>query len=199
MQVRLGAMRRMILFVISWSPCDRSRRCHGVGLPLPVDARLSAVLLLPVLVYVVTVASMVATSRAKIAQAQRWAVRMNAEAAAYLEGQPVVRVFGGAAASQPMRSSRPTNSLPSPATPWPNPDMDDDLLINEIPAGFLGNVDDDRQVVGKALQGRAEAADVPGVRDVVNRCHGSSRSRRRWGSRPAARSVSRIAVQSVEG
>jgi ATP-binding cassette subfamily B protein IrtA len=32
-------------------------------------------------------------------QAQRWAERMNGEAGAYLEGQPVIRVFGGAAAS----------------------------------------------------------------------------------------------------
>ena len=90
------------------------------------------------------------------------------------------------------------NSLPSPATPWPNPTWID-LLVDEIPAGFLGNVNDDRQVVRKAHQGRAEAGDVPGVGDVVNGCHGSSWSRRRWGSRPAARSVWRIAVESVDG
>jgi ATP-binding cassette subfamily B protein IrtA len=35
----------------------------------------------------------------RIHQAQRWAETMNNEAGAYLEGQPVIRVFGGAAAS----------------------------------------------------------------------------------------------------
>ncbi|WP_326626761.1 ATP-binding cassette domain-containing protein [Nonomuraea fuscirosea] len=63
------------------------------------DARLALVLFLPLLVYLVTVASMLAQSRAKIAQAQRWAERMNKEAAGYLEAQAVVRAFGGAAAS----------------------------------------------------------------------------------------------------
>ncbi|MBL7495737.1 ATP-binding cassette domain-containing protein [Frankia sp. CNm7] len=64
-----------------------------------VDWRLGLVLLVPVLVYIVTTAIMVVQSGAKIHQAQRWAERMNGEAAAYLEGQPVVRVFGGATAS----------------------------------------------------------------------------------------------------
>ncbi|MEV5888672.1 ABC transporter ATP-binding protein/permease [Nonomuraea fuscirosea] len=63
------------------------------------DARLALVLFLPLLVYLVTVASMLAQSRAKIAQAQRWAERMNKEAAGYLEAQAVVRAFGGATAS----------------------------------------------------------------------------------------------------
>jgi ATP-binding cassette subfamily B protein IrtA len=35
----------------------------------------------------------------RIPQSQRWAERMSGEAGAYLEGQPVIRVFGGAAAS----------------------------------------------------------------------------------------------------
>ena len=64
-----------------------------------VDWRLALVLFVPVLVYVVTMSVMVVQSGPKIGQAQRWAERMNGEAAAYLDGQPVIRVFGGAAAS----------------------------------------------------------------------------------------------------
>lgn len=64
-----------------------------------VDWRLALVLLVPVLVYVVIMAIMLVQSGPKVAEAQRWAERMNVEAAGYLEGQPVVRVFGGAAAS----------------------------------------------------------------------------------------------------
>ncbi len=64
-----------------------------------VDWRLALVLLLPVLVYIVAMAIMVVQSGARTAQAMRWAERMNVEAGAYLEGQPVIRVFGGATAS----------------------------------------------------------------------------------------------------
>ncbi|WP_066907514.1 ATP-binding cassette domain-containing protein [Millisia brevis] len=64
-----------------------------------VDWKLALLLLVPVLVYVLTTYTMVIRSGAKIQLAQRWATRMNGEAAGYLEGQPVVRVFGGAAAS----------------------------------------------------------------------------------------------------
>lgn len=64
-----------------------------------VDWRLALALFVPVLVYVVTMWVMVVQSGPKISQAQRWAERMNSEAGGYLEGQPVVRVFGGAAAS----------------------------------------------------------------------------------------------------
>ena len=64
-----------------------------------VDWRLALILFLPVLVYLATTAVMLMQSGAKTAQATRWAERMNGEAAAYLEGQPVIRVFGGAAAS----------------------------------------------------------------------------------------------------
>ncbi|ALJ21641.1 ABC transporter ATP-binding protein/permease [Microbacterium sp. No. 7] len=64
-----------------------------------VDWRLALLLFLPILVYVLTMSVMVVQSGAKTAQALRWAERMNSEAGAYLEGQPVVRVFGGAAAS----------------------------------------------------------------------------------------------------
>ncbi|MFF0488031.1 ABC transporter ATP-binding protein/permease [Nocardia sp. NPDC004068] len=64
-----------------------------------VDWRLALLLFVPVLVYIVTTAIMVVQSGPRTAQAARWAERMNTEAAAYLDGQPVIRVFGGAAAS----------------------------------------------------------------------------------------------------
>ncbi len=69
-----------------------------------VDWRLALVLLLPILVYIVTTWTMVYQSGPKITEASKWAERMNGEAAAYLEGQPVIRVFGGAAASSFRRS-----------------------------------------------------------------------------------------------
>lgn len=69
-----------------------------------VDWRLALILFVPLLVYVVTMSVMVVQSGAKIQQAQRWAERMNGEAAAYLDAQPVIRVFGGAAASSFQRS-----------------------------------------------------------------------------------------------
>lgn len=64
-----------------------------------VDWRIALLLLLPVLVYIVAMVIMVFRSGPRTGQAMRWAERMNAEAEAYLEGQPVIRVFGGAAAS----------------------------------------------------------------------------------------------------
>ncbi|MEV7554590.1 ABC transporter ATP-binding protein/permease [Amycolatopsis sp. NPDC089917] len=64
-----------------------------------VDWRLALVLLVPILVYLVTTSIMVVQSGPKTGQAMRWAERMAGEAGAYLEGQPVIRVFGGAAAS----------------------------------------------------------------------------------------------------
>ncbi|MBE1574092.1 ABC transporter ATP-binding protein/permease [Amycolatopsis roodepoortensis] len=64
-----------------------------------VDWRLALVLLVPILVYLVTTSVMVVQSGPKTGQAMRWAERMAGEAGAYLEGQPVIRVFGGAAAS----------------------------------------------------------------------------------------------------
>lgn len=64
-----------------------------------VDWRVALVLFLPVLVYMVLMSVMMTQSGPKISQAQRWAERMNGEAGTYLEGQPVIRVFGGAAAS----------------------------------------------------------------------------------------------------
>lgn len=64
-----------------------------------VDWRLALVLFVPVLVYLAAMSVMTIQSGPKIAQAQRWADRMGGEAGAYLEGQPVVRAFGGAASS----------------------------------------------------------------------------------------------------
>ncbi len=69
-----------------------------------VDWRLGLVLLVPVLAYVFTMLTMMASSGPKIVQSQRWAERMNAEAVSYMDGQPVIRVFGGSAAS-PFRRS----------------------------------------------------------------------------------------------
>ena len=45
-----------------------------------------------------------AQSGPKILQAQKWAEHMNGEAAAYLEAQPVIRVFGGPMASSFQRN-----------------------------------------------------------------------------------------------
>ena len=64
-----------------------------------VDWRLALICLIPIVVYILTTWTMVYQSGPKITEASRWAERMNSEAAAYLEGQPVIRVFGGAAAS----------------------------------------------------------------------------------------------------
>jgi ATP-binding cassette subfamily B protein IrtA len=64
-----------------------------------VDWRVALVLFLPVLVYLVLTSSITIQSGPRIAQSQRWAEKMSGEAGAYLEGQPVIRVFGGAAAS----------------------------------------------------------------------------------------------------
>ncbi|OBL03808.1 iron ABC transporter permease [Mycobacterium sp. 1245499.0] len=64
-----------------------------------VDWRVALVLFLPVLVYLVLTSSLTIQSGPRIPQSQRWAETMSGEAGAYLEGQPVIRVFGGAAAS----------------------------------------------------------------------------------------------------
>ncbi|MGC3952758.1 MAG: ATP-binding cassette domain-containing protein [Propionicimonas sp.] len=64
-----------------------------------VDWRIALLLFLPVLAYVFGMARMVAQSGPKTSLAMKWAERMNVEAGSYLEGQPVIRVFGGAAAS----------------------------------------------------------------------------------------------------
>lgn len=64
-----------------------------------VDWRIALALFGPVLAYLVLMSVMSIQSGSKIAAAPRWAERMNGEAGAYLEGQPVVRIFGGAASS----------------------------------------------------------------------------------------------------
>ncbi|OBG31927.1 ABC transporter ATP-binding protein/permease [Mycobacterium sp. E3198] len=64
-----------------------------------VDWRVALVLFVPVVVYLVLTSSITIQSGPRIPQSQRWAERMSGEAGAYLEGQPVIRVFGGAAAS----------------------------------------------------------------------------------------------------
>ncbi|OBH52595.1 ABC transporter ATP-binding protein/permease [Mycobacterium sp. E2479] len=64
-----------------------------------VDWRVALVLFVPVLVYLVLTSSLTIQSGPRIPQSHRWAETMSGEAGAYLEGQPVIRVFGGAAAS----------------------------------------------------------------------------------------------------
>jgi ATP-binding cassette, subfamily B, bacterial IrtA/YbtP len=64
-----------------------------------VDWGLGLFLLLPVLGYIVTMWRMMVQSGPKIPLSQTWAERMNGEAAAYLDAQPVIRVFGGVMAS----------------------------------------------------------------------------------------------------
>ena len=64
-----------------------------------VDWRVALVLFIPVLVYLLLTSSITIQSGPRIPQSQRWAEQMSSEAGAYLEGQPVIRVFGGAAAS----------------------------------------------------------------------------------------------------
>lgn len=64
-----------------------------------VDWRVALVLFVPVFCYLLLTSSITIQSGPRIPQSQRWAETMNGEAGAYLEGQPVIRVFGGAAAS----------------------------------------------------------------------------------------------------
>ncbi|BBX62738.1 iron import ATP-binding/permease protein IrtA [Mycobacterium saskatchewanense] len=64
-----------------------------------VDWRVALVLFVPIFVYLVLTSSVTIQSGPRIPQSQRWADRMSGEAGAFLEGQPVIRVFGGAAAS----------------------------------------------------------------------------------------------------
>ncbi|UJW64466.1 ABC transporter ATP-binding protein/permease [Mycobacteroides chelonae] len=64
-----------------------------------VDWRLTLLLLVPILIYIVTAAVLIFQSGPKMIEASRWSERMSGESAAYLEGQPVIRIFGGASAS----------------------------------------------------------------------------------------------------
>lgn len=70
-----------------------------LGYLFVVDWRLGLLLLGPVLVYLVLMSVMSVQSSSRITQAQHWSETMNTEAGAYLAAQPVIRVFGGAAAS----------------------------------------------------------------------------------------------------
>lgn len=70
-----------------------------LGYLFAVDWRLALVLFIPVVIYALTMSVMAVQSSAKTAQAMQWKERMNTEATSYLEGQPIIRVFGGAAAS----------------------------------------------------------------------------------------------------
>lgn len=69
-----------------------------------VDARLAALMLVPVIGYWVVFRRMVRESGAKIDEVAAWGRRMNAEAVGFLDGLPVVRTFGGASASGFRRS-----------------------------------------------------------------------------------------------
>src|SRR3984885_4463716 len=64
-----------------------------------VDWRVALVLFVPGLFYLVLTSSLTIQFRPRLPQSQRWAEKMSGEAGAYLEGQLVIRVFGGAAAS----------------------------------------------------------------------------------------------------
>src|SRR6201999_449307 len=64
-----------------------------------VDWRVALGLFVPVLFYFVLMSAITILFGPRIPQSQRWAEKMSGEAGAYLEGQPVIRVFGGAAAS----------------------------------------------------------------------------------------------------
>lgn len=64
-----------------------------------VQWRLALPLLIPVLVYLVIMYIMLVASSEKTPQSVKWAEAMDGEAAAYIEAQPVVRIFGGAGRS----------------------------------------------------------------------------------------------------
>lgn len=70
-----------------------------LGYLFVVDWRIALLLFVPVIAYAIGMTVMLLRSGTKTIQAMRWSERMNSEAAAYLDGQPVIRVFGGAAAS----------------------------------------------------------------------------------------------------
>lgn len=65
-----------------------------------VDWRIALALLVPVFVYIIAMYIMLVQSGSKPKQALGWKETMNVEAGGYLAGQPVVRIFGGVAASR---------------------------------------------------------------------------------------------------
>ena len=100
-----------------------------------VDARLAALLLLPILCYVVSMTIMVVQSGPKIAQATRWADRMSDEAQAYLRGQRVIRIFGSTASPFRRRLDEYLNFLVDWQQPFIRRKMFMDLVTR--PATFL--------------------------------------------------------------
>ena len=121
-----------------------------------VDWRLALVLFIPVLVYVVLMSTVTIQSGPKIQQAPRWTERMSGEAGAYLEGQPVVRVFGGAAGSS---FRRRLDDYISFLVDWQRPFVGKKTLMDLVtrPATFLWLI----AVVGTPLI-------VAGAMDPVN-------------------------------
>lgn len=67
-----------------------------LGYLFVVDWRLALLLFIPVLSYLLAMYVMVLRSYDTIPKVAKWASRMDAEAGAYLEAQPEIRVFGGA-------------------------------------------------------------------------------------------------------
>ncbi len=100
------------------------------------DWRVALVLFIPVLVYLVLMSVMTIQSGSKIAQAPRWAERMGGEAGAFLEGQPVIRIFGGAAAS---RFRRRLDDYIDFLVSWQRPFVGKKTLMDLVtrPATFL--------------------------------------------------------------
>lgn len=60
-----------------------------------IDARLAAILLIPVIAYAIVFAQMVQASGTKVTEAAEWTTRLNGEAVSFLDGLGVVRTFGG--------------------------------------------------------------------------------------------------------
>ena len=121
------------------------------------DWRIALALLGPVLVYLVLMSAMTIQSGNRITQAPRWAERMNGEAGAYLEGQPVVRVFGGAAASS---FRRRLDDYIAFLVAWQRPFVGKKTLMDLVtrPATFLWLI----MVVGTPLvvAGRMDPVDL---------------------------------------
>lgn len=122
-----------------------------------VDWRIALVLFVPVLAYLILMSVMTIQSGSKIQQAPRWAERMSGEAGAYLEGQPVVRVFGGAAASTFRRRLEDYIEF---LVSWQRPFVGKKTLMDLVtrPATFLWLI----AVAGTALitTGRMEPVDL---------------------------------------
>ena len=117
-----------------------------------VDWRLAALLFIPVLVYIVTMWLMMVQSGPKIAQSQRWADRMAGEAGAYLEGQPVIRTFGGSTGSSFRRS---LDEYIAFLVGWQRPFTGKKTMMDLVtrPATFLWLI----AVVGRSAGGRRAA------------------------------------------